>query len=42
VSSNLRFEAGAHRAALAGALGCAAEWIGIATQEDGFAWREIT
>ncbi|MGH8699584.1 MAG: MBL fold metallo-hydrolase [Burkholderiales bacterium] len=30
------------RAALAGALGCAAEWIGIATQEDGFAWREIT
>lgn len=29
------------RAALAGALGCAADWIGIATQEDGFAWREI-
>jgi len=29
------------RAALAGALGCAAEWIGVATQEDGFAWREI-
>jgi len=29
------------RAALAGALGCAQEWIGIATQEDGFAWREI-
>ena len=30
------------RAALAGALGCAPEWIGIATQEEGFAWREIT
>lgn len=30
------------RAALAGALGCAPEWIGIATQEDGFAWRTIT
>jgi phosphoribosyl 1,2-cyclic phosphodiesterase len=29
------------RAALAGALGCAAKWIGVATQEDGFAWREI-
>jgi phosphoribosyl 1,2-cyclic phosphodiesterase len=29
------------RAALAGALGCAAEWIGVATQEDGFAWRTI-
>ena len=29
------------RAALAGALGCAAEWIGVATQEGGFAWREI-
>jgi len=30
------------RAALAGALNCAPEWIGIATQEDGFAWRQIT
>ena len=30
------------RAALAGALNCAADWIGIATQEDGFAWRQIT
>jgi phosphoribosyl 1,2-cyclic phosphodiesterase len=30
------------RSALAGALGCAPEWIGIATQEDGFGWREIT
>ena len=29
------------RAALAGALGCAADWIGIATQEEGFGWREI-
>jgi hypothetical protein len=29
------------RAALAGALGCTAEWIGVATQEDGFAWRTI-
>jgi phosphoribosyl 1,2-cyclic phosphodiesterase len=29
------------RSALAGALGCAPEWIGIATQEDGFPWREI-
>lgn len=30
------------RAALAGALGCAEEWIAVATQEEGFAWREIT
>ena len=29
------------RSALAGALGCAAEWIGVATQEEGFDWREI-
>jgi hypothetical protein len=29
------------RAALSAALGCAAEWIGIATQDEGFAWREI-
>ncbi|MCY7389434.1 MAG: MBL fold metallo-hydrolase [Burkholderiales bacterium] len=28
-------------AALAGALGCAQGWIGIAEQESGFAWREI-
>ena len=28
-------------AALAGALGCAPEWIGVATQDDGFPWREI-
>ena len=30
------------RSALAEALGCAPEWIGVATQEDGFGWREIT
>ena len=29
------------RSALAGALGCAPEWITVATQEDGFGWREI-
>jgi len=29
------------RAALAGALGCAAEWIGIADQTNGFAWRML-
>jgi len=29
------------RAALAGALGCAPGWITVATQEEGFAWREI-
>lgn len=29
------------RAALAGALGCAGDWIGIADQEAGFDWREI-
>ncbi len=29
------------RAALAGALGCAPEWIGVATQEGGFSWRQI-
>lgn len=29
------------REALARAMGCAAEWIGLATQEDGFAWREL-
>lgn len=28
-------------AALAGALGCEAGWIGVAEQECGFAWREI-
>jgi len=29
------------RAALAGALGCAPEWIGVATQDGGFPWRVI-
>jgi phosphoribosyl 1,2-cyclic phosphodiesterase len=29
------------RGAVARALGCAPEWIGIATQEEGFAWREV-
>lgn len=28
-------------AALAGAMGCASDWIGIATQADGFGWRSI-
>jgi HEAT repeat protein len=28
------------RAALASVLGCAPDWIGVATQDDGFAWRE--
>jgi len=29
------------RAALAGVLGCSEEWIGVATQAEGFAWREL-
>ena len=29
------------RAALAAALGCEEEWVGLATQEVGFAWREL-
>lgn len=29
------------RDALAGALGCKADWIGVASQEAGFAWREL-
>ena len=29
------------RAALAGALTCSEDWIGVATQEDGFAWRDV-
>jgi phosphoribosyl 1,2-cyclic phosphodiesterase len=29
------------RSALAGALGCAPEWIGVACQSEGFGWREI-
>jgi len=29
------------REALARALGCAPDWIGLSTQEEGFAWREL-
>ena len=29
------------RAALAQALGCSGDWIGIANQAEGFAWREL-
>jgi phosphoribosyl 1,2-cyclic phosphodiesterase len=29
------------REALARAMGCSQDWIGISTQEDGFAWREL-
>jgi len=29
------------RTALAGALGCTPEWIGVATQAAGFGWREV-
>jgi len=29
------------RTALAGALNCAAEWVGVADQEDGFGWRAL-
>jgi phosphoribosyl 1,2-cyclic phosphodiesterase len=29
------------RSALAGALGCAPEWIGVANQDDGLAWRAL-
>jgi phosphoribosyl 1,2-cyclic phosphodiesterase len=29
------------REALAQAMGCAADWIGLSTQEEGFAWREL-
>jgi len=29
------------RAALAGALGCAPDWVGLATQIDGFDWRAL-
>ncbi len=29
------------RAALATVLGCESEWVGVATQEDGFGWRQI-
>lgn len=30
------------RSALAGALGCAMEWIGIASQDEGCDWRELS
>jgi phosphoribosyl 1,2-cyclic phosphodiesterase len=29
------------RAALAAALGCAAHWVGVATQDEGFGWRDL-
>ena len=29
------------REALARAMGCAQDWIGLATQDEGFAWREL-
>jgi phosphoribosyl 1,2-cyclic phosphodiesterase len=29
------------RGALSAALGCEQSWIGVATQEDGFSWREL-
>jgi phosphoribosyl 1,2-cyclic phosphodiesterase len=29
------------REALARAMGCAADWIGLSTQDEGFAWREL-
>ncbi len=29
------------RAALSGVLGCAPDWVGVATQDEGFGWREI-
>lgn len=29
------------RAALSGVLGCSEEWIGVATQSEGFSWREL-
>jgi len=29
------------QSALAGALGCAAAWVGVADQEEGFGWRDL-
>jgi phosphoribosyl 1,2-cyclic phosphodiesterase len=29
------------QAALSTALGCGPEWIGVATQDDGFSWRDL-
>jgi phosphoribosyl 1,2-cyclic phosphodiesterase len=50
--SRLRHMIGAHlsqqnnrpelaRAALARALGCAEDWVGVASQDEGFAWRDL-
>jgi phosphoribosyl 1,2-cyclic phosphodiesterase len=33
--------AGLARAALARALGCADDWVGVATQDEGFGWRDL-
>ena len=30
------------RAALARALGCAEDWVGVATQDEGFGWRSVS
>ncbi|MGH8707871.1 MAG: MBL fold metallo-hydrolase [Burkholderiales bacterium] len=30
------------RAALARALGCADDWVGVATQDEGFGWRDLS
>jgi phosphoribosyl 1,2-cyclic phosphodiesterase len=29
------------RTALAGALGCSEDWVGVASQSEGFAWRQL-
>jgi len=29
------------RAALARALGCAEDWVGVASQDEGFGWRDL-
>jgi hypothetical protein len=29
------------QAALSAVLDCAQDWVGIATQDDGFAWRDL-
>jgi phosphoribosyl 1,2-cyclic phosphodiesterase len=34
--------AGLARAALAGVLGCAEDWVGVATQDEGFGWRALS
>jgi hypothetical protein len=30
------------RAALAAALGCEPEWVSVASQDEGFEWRELS